>query len=78
MQPYIDIMEAVHLYDELETIAHDKILASGGSLSHHHGVEMIRRKWLPAVHTSNSIQVLRSIKNTIDPNNIMAAFKLVF
>jgi len=66
-------MEAVRVFEELETIARDEILASGGSLSHHHGVGNIRRKWLPAVLTSNAIQVLRSIKSTMDPNNIMAA-----
>ena len=74
----MDIMEAVRVFEELETIARDEILASGGSLSHHHGVGKIRRKWLPAVLTSNAIQVLRSIKSTMDPNNIMAAAAISF
>lgn len=74
----MDIMEAVRVFEELETIARDEILASGGSLSHHHGVGKIRRKWLPAVLTSNAIQVLRSIKSTMDPNNIMAAGNLIY
>jgi len=74
----MDIMEAVSVFEELETIARDEILASSGSLSHHHGVGKIRRKWLPAVLTSNAIQALRSIKSTIDPNYIMAADNLLF
>lgn len=74
----MEIMDAVRVYEELETIARDEIMASGGSLSHHHGVGKIRRKWLPTVLTSNAIQVLRSIKSTIDPQNIMAAGNLVF
>ena len=71
-------LQAVEVYEELETIARDEIMASGGSLSHHHGVGKIRKKWLPAVLTSNAIKVLHSIKSTVDPQNIMAAGNLVF
>jgi len=74
----MNIMEAVRVFEELETIARDEILASGGSLSHHHGVGKNRRRCLPTVLTSNAIQVLRSIKSTIDPNNNMAAGNLIF
>jgi len=74
----MSMVEAVHVYDELETIARDEILASGGSLSHHHGIGKIRRKWLPAVLSSSSVQVLKSIKHTVDPNNIMATRNLLF
>lgn len=71
-------LKAVEVYEELETIARDEIMASGGSLSHHHGVGKIRKKWLPSVLSSNSINVLHAIKNTVDPKNIMAAGNLVF
>lgn len=71
-------LKAVEAYEELETIARNEIMASGGSLSHHHGVGKIRKKWLPTILSDNSIQVLRSIKNTIDPQNIMATGNLVF
>ena len=96
----MNVLEAIKIYEELESIARDEILASGGSLSHHHGVGKIRKKWLPAVLTANSIQVnfvsyiharlnwiylefihqqvLRAMKNTIDPQNIMAAGNLIF
>ena len=53
----MNVLEAVKIYEELESIARDEIIASGGSLSHHHGVGKIRKKWLPAVLTANSIQV---------------------
>ncbi len=29
--------QAVHEYEDLETVAREEIMASGGSLSHHHG-----------------------------------------
>lgn len=74
----MNLWEAVHVYDELETIARNEILASGGSLSHHHGVGKIRKKWMSAVLSSSSIEVLKTIKRTVDPNNIMATANLVF
>ena len=74
----MDILEAVKVYEELESLARDEILASGGSLSHHHGVGKIRKKWMPAVLTSSAVKVLETIKHTIDPQNIMATRNLVF
>jgi alkyldihydroxyacetonephosphate synthase len=72
------VLEAVHVYEELETLARNEIMASGGSLSHHHGVGKIRKKWLPAILSSSTIEVLHSIKKTIDPQNIMASGNLIF
>lgn len=74
----MSMLQAVEVYEELEIIARNEIMASGGSLSHHHGVGKIRKKWLPSILTSNAINVLHSIKNTVDPQNIMAAGNLVF
>ncbi len=74
----MSMLQAVEVYEELEIIARDEIMASGGSLSHHHGVGKIRKKWLPSILTSNAINVLHSIKSTVDPQNIMAAGNLVF
>ena len=74
----MDVLKAAEVYEELETIARNEIMASGGSLSHHHGVGKIRKKWMSSVLTSSAVQVLRSIKNTVDPQNIMAAGNLVF
>ena len=68
----MSMLQAVEVYEELEIIARNEIMASGGSLSHHHGVGKIRKKWLPSILTSNAINVLHSIKSTVDPQNIMA------
>lgn len=54
----MEVLQAVQVYEELESIARDEIIASGGSLSHHHGVGKIRKKWLPSVLTANAIQVI--------------------
>ena len=74
----MDVMDAVQVFEEIETIARNEIISSGGSLSHHHGVGKVRQKWVPKVLTSNEINVLHSIKSAIDPQNIMAVGNLVF
>ena len=74
----MDVLKAAEVYEELETIARNEIMASGGSLSHHHGIGKIRKKWMASVLTSNAVQVLHSIKSTVDPQDIMAAGNLVF
>ena len=72
------IMAAVDLAEHLETVARDEILASGGSLSHHHGVGKVRKKWMKSVLPPTSFQVLQSIKKTVDPKNTLASGNLIF
>ncbi|EAT40481.1 AAEL007793-PA [Aedes aegypti] len=65
---------------EMKTIeegARDEILASGGTLSHHHGVGKKRSKWYPASVSQVGVSVLRAIKKELDPKNIFAAGNLV-
>lgn len=61
------------LYVELENIAREEILRSGGSLSHHHGIGKIRQAFLPDVMSETSLKWKREIKNSLDPNNIFGA-----
>ncbi len=57
------------VYAELEHAARDEILASGGSLSHHHGVGKIRRDYLPRIFSPASLQWAADMKHAIDPAN---------
>lgn len=45
-------------------------LAAGGSISHHHGIGRTRARWLPQ-ELGASFDVLREIKNALDPHGIM-------
>lgn len=67
------IENASELYLELENLARAEILASGGSLSHHHGIGKIRRDFLPEVMSQANIEGLRQIKRSLDPKNIFGA-----
>lgn len=64
-------------YLEIESLARDEILKHGGSLSHHHGVGKLRKKWMPETVSDTGIEILRGLKKTIDPKNIFANGNLI-
>lgn len=59
-------------FAELEEEAREEVLACGGSLSHHHGVGKLRKKWMPETVSPLGMEMLRSVKNAVDPQNIFA------
>jgi alkyldihydroxyacetonephosphate synthase len=61
------------VYLELENIARDEILKSGGSLSHHHGVGKLRRAYLPRIMSETALQWKRELKKSLDPKNVFGA-----
>ena len=60
-------------YMELEHAAREEILASGGSLSHHHGIGKIRKDFLGAIYSPGSLAFVRDVKRAVDPNNRFGA-----
>lgn len=59
-------------YQELEDMARDEIIDSGGSLSHHHGVGKLRAKWYPKQVSEIGVTLYQMTKNELDPKNIFA------
>lgn len=49
----------------------DAIVAGGGAVSHHHGVGRDHRSWLPDQLGQVGMDVLRSVKATVDPRGVM-------
>ncbi|XP_054741284.1 alkyldihydroxyacetonephosphate synthase [Anastrepha obliqua] len=71
------ITDPVATFEEIETSARDEILASGGSLSHHHGVGKIRGKWYEKTVSSAGSELYVAAKRQLDPKNIFAAGNLL-
>ncbi|KAK0067379.1 alkyldihydroxyacetonephosphate synthase peroxisomal [Biomphalaria pfeifferi] len=67
---YRGISNPVQLYEEIESRAREEILANGGSISHHHGVGKIRKRWLKKTVGDIGLGTLQAVKQYIDPNNI--------
>jgi alkyldihydroxyacetonephosphate synthase len=70
---YKGVPNPQEVYLELENIARDEILRSGGSLSHHHGVGKLRRRYLPRIMSPAALQWKRDLKRSLDPSNIFGA-----
>ena len=70
---YYGLNDPVRVYNEIEAAARDEIIASGGSLSHHHGIGKIRRRWMKQVVGEQGLGMIKSVKDYIDPNNIFSA-----
>jgi len=60
-------------FAQIEDEARDEVLKCNGSLSHHHGVGKLRKRWMEETVTPIGVNMLRSIKRSLDPANIFAA-----
>ncbi|KAL0477891.1 alkyldihydroxyacetone phosphate synthase [Acrasis kona] len=67
---YKGLKDPVKTFSEVEAEARNEILAQGGSLSHHHGVGKLRKEWMESVVSPVGLDILRKIKNQVDPQNI--------
>ena len=59
--------------DVFTTIEHKmrkSFIENGGSISHHHGVGKLRKDFMPDTISKGSIEMIRGIKKTQDPENI--------
>ncbi len=62
-------------YNKVWDKAMKTTLEVGGSISHHHGIGIMREKWL-ADELGQSMEALRKIKHALDPDNIMNPGKM--
>lgn len=60
-------------YHQIETVARHEVLASGGSISHHHGVGKLRLPFLDQIMSPTMRQWRDDMKATLDPTGVFAA-----
>ncbi|KAL7075808.1 hypothetical protein ACQ4LE_005138 [Meloidogyne hapla] len=66
----MDVQKAVEIYEHIESAARGEIIACGGSLSHHHGIGKIRKRWLPTTIGILGVSVMRSLRKELDPEHL--------
>ena len=71
------LAQPVEAFADLEQAARDAILEAGGSLSHHHGVGKLRRRFLPRVFSDAALEWSGEIKRAVDPSNVFGIGNLV-
>ena len=64
--------KVVQIYDEIENECRDEVLKSGGSLSHHHGIGKIRKRFMKRIASPMAINFMLETKKIFDPKNIFA------
>ena len=60
-----------------KTAASDAIVAGGGTITHHHAVGRDHAPWLPSEIGELGVEVLRAVKERLDPAGIMNPGKLL-
>ncbi|XP_076380263.1 alkyldihydroxyacetonephosphate synthase [Megalopta genalis] len=73
---YQSLLDPVETYEAIEHSARQEILASGGSLSHHHGVGKLRSCYYADAVGEVGVSLYRAAKAHLDPHNIFAAGNL--
>ena len=48
----------------------------GGTISGEHGIGLIQKSYLPVVFEPATLEIMRGIKKTFDPNNILNQGKI--
>jgi D-lactate dehydrogenase (cytochrome) len=64
-------------WDEIQRIVHDIVRDFGGSISAEHGIGVQKRDQLAHYKSPVEIEVMRTLKRTLDPNNILNPGKVV-
>lgn len=67
------LARVMQVYEEIEVECRDEILKCGGSISHHHGVGKVRKRFVKSSMTPFGIELQQELKQFFDPNNIFAA-----
>ncbi|GLE53713.1 flavoprotein [Mycobacterium montefiorense] len=67
----------IEQWQAAKTAASDAIIATGGTITHHHAVGADHRPWMRDEVGDLGVQVLRAVKATLDPAGILNPGKLI-
>lgn len=66
----------IEQWQELKELVTNIIVQYNGSVSHHHSVGADHQKWYKLFTDALTLDILKSIKNKLDPKGIMNPGKL--
>jgi FAD/FMN-containing dehydrogenase len=64
-------------WDEVQRLVHDIVREFGGSISAEHGIGVQKRDQLPRYKSAIELDVMRTLKRTLDPKNILNPGKVI-
>jgi alkyldihydroxyacetonephosphate synthase len=68
----------VAIYESVENDCRDEIIKVGGSISHHHGVGKLRKRFMKRTLPPMAIDLMQSVKQSLDPNNVFAINNTIY
>lgn len=75
--PHILSNDVYRYEDDINTVVYQNVLKQNGTIAAEHGIGTIKKQWLNQVRTPLEIDLMKSIKNHLDPHNIMNPGKLL-
>jgi alkyldihydroxyacetonephosphate synthase len=70
--------KVVHVYEEIENECREEVLKQGGSLSHHHGIGKVRKRFMKDILPSPALEFMQEIKKSLDPKNVFAINNTIY
>ncbi|MBI3271157.1 MAG: FAD-binding oxidoreductase [Planctomycetes bacterium] len=70
-----DRQQAQALYQKVWSGAMEACIAAGGTITHHHGVGVLKAPWMAAEH-GLGLELIQALKRQLDPDNLLNPGKL--
>jgi D-lactate dehydrogenase (cytochrome) len=64
-------------WEEMNAVVHGIVARMHGSISAEHGIGQLKRDLLPGVKDKTALDLMRTLKRTLDPNNILNPGKVL-
>ena len=70
--------KVVEVYEEIENECREEVLKQGGSLSHHHGIGKIRKRFMKRILPPMALDLMHDVKKSLDPKNVFAINNTIY
>ena len=74
----LPIEKVCDIYEDIEHRSREAVMQFGGSISHHHGVGKLRKRFMEKTTSPLNSTMLEGVKKTLDPNNVFGINNTVY
>ena len=74
----IPIEKVCDVYEDIEHRSREAVMQFGGSISHHHGVGKLRKRFMDKTTSPLNNVALKGLKESLDPNNIFGINNTIY
>lgn len=70
--------KVVQVYEDIENECREECLKQGGSLSHHHGIGKVRKRFMKHIMPPMAVDFMQDMKHSLDPKNVFAINNTIY